>query len=142
MKAAAAAVCAENEGQGDEMKHRLFTRALNDEAPFLHARALGLDSAKFEACVDSSATLRRIEADKAILFEGGFRGLPTTFVGEQRIVGWRVYPAMKEAYELAAQKDGSRAFEIPQWLFITLIGAAAVGVGVAGRSRGNGLAES
>lgn len=142
MRAAAAAVCAENAGHGEAMKHRLFTHPLNDEAPVSHAKALGLDVAEFETCIDSAATLRRIEADKAILMNANFRGLPTTFVGAQRVVGWRVYPAMKEAYELASAKDGGRGLEIPRWLFVAIVGSALAGIGVLGRIRGNGLAEA
>jgi protein-disulfide isomerase len=141
MKAAAAAVCAENAGKGAQMKDLLFTRMLDDEAPLAHARELGLDPDEFQQCLDSAATARQIEADKAILLNSGFRGLPTTFVGQQRIVGWRVYPAMKEAYELAARADGGRGLEIPPWLFLTLVGAAAVGIAVLGHARGNGLAK-
>lgn len=141
-RAAAAAVCAEERGKGDEMKHRLFTQSLSASAPLRHAQALGFDTDEFESCMDSAATSRRIEADKEILRQSGFRGLPTTFVGAQRIVGWRVYPAMKEAYELAARADGGRGVELPSWLFLGVVGAAVVAIGVTGRRPRNGLAKA
>lgn len=141
MRAAAAAVCAENVGKGHEMADLLFTRTLNEEAPMKHAKALNLDLAEFERCMDSAKTLRRIEHDKEIILNGGFRGLPTTFVGQQRIVGWRVYPAMKEAYEAALASDGGRGLELPPWLFMSLVGALSVVIGVVGRARGNTLAR-
>jgi uncharacterized membrane protein/predicted DsbA family dithiol-disulfide isomerase len=140
MRAAAAAVCAENVGKGSEMKELLFTRSLDDDSPIKHAKTLNLDVVEFERCIDSAATAQRIERDKAIILNGGFRGLPTTFVGRQRIVGWRVYPAMKEAYEAAASGEDGR-FEMPPWLFLGVLGAAAVGLGIAGRVRRNSLAS-
>lgn len=141
MRAATAAVCAEKMGKGHEMKDLLFTRALDDEAPLEHAKALGLDITEFERCLDSAAAARRVEQDKEIILNGGFRGLPTTFVGSQRIVGWRVYPAMKEAYEAALQADGGKGLELPPWLFLTLVGGFVVVVGVLGRQRANTLAR-
>jgi protein-disulfide isomerase len=141
MSAAAAAVCAENVGKGHEMKDLLFTRALDERAPREHAQALGLDLETFDHCVNSAATVRRIEEDKEIILNGGFRGLPTTFVGDQRLVGWRVYPALKEAYEAAAA-GGGKGIVLPPWLFLTLVGATALGLGVLGRAGRNRLATS
>lgn len=140
MTAASAAVCAEAQGKDAEMKRLLFTRALVDDFARKHAEELQLDMSAFEECLDSAATAQRIEADRTILREAGFTGLPTTFVGQQRIVGWRVYPAMKEAYEAALLDEAP--FSVPPIAYWIGVAVALAGLSWAGRSRGNGVAAS
>jgi protein-disulfide isomerase len=140
MTAASAAVCAEAQGKEVEMKRLLFTRAFVDDFANKHAKDLQLDLPEFETCMDSATTAQRIEADRKILREAGFRGLPTTFVGHQRILGWRVYPEMKEAYETALLGDTPfHLSPVAYWLGVV---AAVAGLSWAGRTRGNGVAAS
>jgi uncharacterized membrane protein/predicted DsbA family dithiol-disulfide isomerase len=141
LKAALAAVCAEDQGQGKAMKDRLFTSALDDDAPLEHAAAIGLNRTTFADCIDSAKALHEVEAHKKILMDAGFRGLPTTFVGNQRLVGWRPYAAMQEAYEAALAGSAGPWFALPSWLFATLAAALVVGIGYAGRSVRNGVAR-
>jgi hypothetical protein len=67
--------------------------------------------------------------------------LPTTFVGEHRIVGFRALPALKEAYEAAATQDGGRGAEIPLWAFWSAVALGVVVIGALGRETANGLAN-
>jgi protein-disulfide isomerase/uncharacterized membrane protein len=129
--AAAAAVCAERQGKGREMKDLLFTAHLDEDAAEQHASALALDLGQFRTCVKSSETSKRINDDKQILMKAEFRGLPTTFIGNQRIVGWRLYPALKEAYE-AALRD-SAPLSLPNWLFWSLFSAVLLALAYLGR---------
>ncbi|MFK7986093.1 MAG: thioredoxin domain-containing protein [Sandaracinaceae bacterium] len=87
--AAAAYFCAEERGLGEEMADRLFTGGLDDAALAEHADALGIDPLVFSACLASDATDARIEADLARSHEAGMAGLPTVYIGERVVLGFR-----------------------------------------------------
>jgi protein-disulfide isomerase len=75
-KAAEAARCAADQGKFDEMHDRLFANARSLEPFKGHAEALGLDVAKFEACMAEGKHAAGIRADLAQAQAAGLRGTP------------------------------------------------------------------
>ncbi len=139
--AARAAVCAELQGKGDAMADALFSAGdLGDESNVGLAKSLGLDVEKFVRCRTDPGTEARIDGDVRVLQEAGFLGLPTTYVGTERIVGVRDEAVFREA--LAAAERGDRGGGVPWPLFL---GGAAAAVGAVvwrGRSRPEARGET
>ncbi len=81
--AAAAALCASDEGRFWEMHDRLFAGRvdLGGESLRDHASALRLDSERFDACRTSRETAGRIQRDIDMGLQLGVTGTPTFFVG-------------------------------------------------------------
>lgn len=114
--AAKAAVCAAAQGREEEMADRLFEGQLGEEHYRAYASDMGLDLPAFERCLADPATLQVIEQDVARFRASELRGLPTTFVGEQKIAGARPLPVFKEAFERAILNE--TAFAMPGWAFL------------------------
>ena len=86
--AARAALCAEQAGRGDAMADILFAASdLSDQALSVHIQAAGLDVAATRTCMISQAVTDRLEADKQLALAAGLRGLPTIYIGAQRLTG-------------------------------------------------------
>lgn len=118
-KAAAAANCAGDEGKYWEMHDRLFANqaALKPEDLLKHGEAIGLDSARFQQCLQSGkydALIRKMMAQGE---KAGVRGTPTVMVGTVEpnstsvkvvkiVVGIQPFGAFKEAIDsvLAGQR--------------------------------------
>jgi protein-disulfide isomerase len=80
-KAAEAAECAGEQGKFWEMHTRLFEnqRALSDLSP--HAKAIGIDTAKFQQCLESGKSAAKIRKDLADGQKAGVTGTPSFFLG-------------------------------------------------------------
>ena len=87
--AARAVLCAEavSPAAGDAVAERLITGDLDDGAIDRAARAAGLDVAAMWTCMASPAIQQRLDADKKLALDIGVRGLPTLFIGNQRVMG-------------------------------------------------------
>ncbi|MDA2916915.1 DsbA family protein [Nitrospinae bacterium AH_259_B05_G02_I21] len=111
-KAAEAANCAGEQGKYWEMHSRLFANrtalALKDLSGY--AKALGLDMARFQQCLDSGKQAKEIRKDIADARKAGVRGTPTFFLGltepgkptvkSLRVIrGARPYSSFKEAID-------------------------------------------
>jgi protein-disulfide isomerase len=81
-KAAEASHCAGEQGRYWEMHERLFAhqRALAIGDLPGHAQALGLDAAKFQACLQSGKHAARVRRDLAEGQKAGVRGTPGFFL--------------------------------------------------------------
>jgi protein-disulfide isomerase len=81
--AAKAALCADRQAQFWPMHDRLFQTPpkLDDISVREHARALGLDLDRFDACVHSDDARERVEADAALAKSLGVLGTPSFLVG-------------------------------------------------------------
>jgi protein-disulfide isomerase len=66
-----------------------------------YAAELGLDTAEFEACLNSGATQVRVEADAAEGGDRGVRGTPTFFINGGPLVGAQPYTAFAQAIDAA-----------------------------------------
>lgn len=81
-------VCAERMGKGDAMADWLFaSNDLEEAAISAQAKQLGLDPEAFARCVSDPSTDARIDADIAFIRSVGFEGLPTTWVGDRKLLG-------------------------------------------------------
>lgn len=100
MTAARAASCGEQMGQGEAMADRLFTIDLEELTPDGCAKLateLGLDEAQFRACMLDPTTQAKIDADKAEFRASGAHGLPTIWIGTQKIEGAQGPEALQAA---------------------------------------------
>ncbi|HEX9619364.1 MAG TPA: thioredoxin domain-containing protein [Polyangiaceae bacterium] len=107
--AARAAVCAKYQGHEPEMADHLF------EADDLRANALeraaadlGLDVAAYQRCIDDPKTDAAIDEQARVLLEAGFEGLPTTYIGAERLVGAVPNEVLRDALERAQASGAAR----------------------------------
>jgi predicted DsbA family dithiol-disulfide isomerase/uncharacterized membrane protein len=110
LDAARAACCGEALGKGDEMANGLFAMPVEELTPEgceRLARSLGLDAAKYEACVKSAATDASIESDSAMFKESGGHGLPTVWVDGLPIEGAQPAEVYAHAIESELARQGS-----------------------------------
>jgi protein-disulfide isomerase len=102
MDAARAACCGEEQGKGEEMAEALFkSEDISGEGCAKLAGDLGLDVARFRACTTSPATEARIKAEAESFRAAKGHGLPTIFVGTQRLEGAQDRESLKAALEEA-----------------------------------------
>lgn len=138
--AALAAICAEPSGKAEQVSEFLYTSGdLSEAAIRRHAVSLGIDGAAFDRCLASPASNERVTRERRILHDIGFEGLPTTYVGDQRIIGARADAVFSDALERAASGTGERG--VPPWayaLLVVAVAAALVRLGWTGRVSSSG----
>jgi protein-disulfide isomerase len=118
MPAAQAAVCAELEGKGAEMADALFSGALDENRLLAYATRLGLEPQRFQACRAAASTEARINADRELLESADFRGLPTTYVGRQRVIGLADAALYQDLVD--RERAGREPVTLSGWLFLGL----------------------
>jgi predicted DsbA family dithiol-disulfide isomerase/uncharacterized membrane protein len=133
--AARTVICAEEQGKAEELGDRLVDIELSPTAIHRAAMEIGLDGAKLDRCLGSSAPDRRIEADKKLLEEVGMEGLPTTYVGPKRLLGAVSAEAVRDAFERARKGGESRGVPGPVFAAALLLALAGV-VWLGRRSHG------
>src|SRR5216683_3714135 len=106
--AAEAAACAGEQGKFWEYHDRLFDNQSKLGAADLkqHAAALALDTAKFDACVDTHKYKSDVDADVAAGEEAGVSGTPAFFINGRQLSGAQPFEAFKHVIdeELAGKK--------------------------------------
>jgi len=110
MTAALAACCADDMGKGDEMAAQLFSASVDDLTPAgceAMARALGLDPARFHACMDDPSTTQRVEEDRTAFRTQGGHGLPTIWIDRHKIEGAQGPDVLRRAVDAAVDSHGS-----------------------------------
>lgn len=105
-KAAEAAQCANEQGKFWVMHDKLFANqnALSVDNLKSYAKDLGLDTAKFNTCLDSGKMAALVQSDLAAGQAVGVSGTPTTFVNGKAIVGAYPYDAFKAAIDAELAK--------------------------------------
>jgi protein-disulfide isomerase len=101
-KAAEAGNCAADQGKFWEMHDQLFANQQKLEPAQLieHAKAVGLDEAKFKQCLDSGKYAADIRKDLAEGGKAGVTGTPTTLVGLTQPNGYvKVVKAIRGAQQ-------------------------------------------
>ncbi len=131
--AAYAAVCAEAQGKGEPMADLLFEGELGDDHYLAYAQQLELDRSAFEACLNSPETAARVDADIERFETAGLRGLPTTFIGEQKLTGAKPMPVFRDALARAAAGEEDFAVSGPIYLALSIL--LAGGIAAFGRQR-------
>ncbi len=88
-KAAEAALCAGDQGKFWEMHDALFADQQKLAVPDLKAKsaALGLDSAKFDACLDGGVKAAQVAQDLADGQKAGVSGTPAMFINGRFVSG-------------------------------------------------------
>lgn len=88
-KAAEASLCAEEQGKFWEMHKALFAnqQKLGVEDLKAHAASVGLDAAKFAACLDGGAKKSIVDADMKAGQEAGVNGTPAFFINGKLLSG-------------------------------------------------------
>ena len=124
--ATAAYFCAGEQGRGEELIDVLFrSDDLSVGGIAGSAGELGLDMDAFVACRESDATEARIEADLERAEAANMEGLPTVYIGEQAIIGFREdlgAAPYREAIEATLRGEGSRTRYWPGALLALAIG--------------------
>ena len=104
-KAGEAAACAGDQGRFWEMHDRLFANqgALTPDALKSHARAVGLDGAKFDACLDSGRMAPSVEASRKLGDILSLSSTPAFFINGRPLTGALPFERFKELvdWELA-----------------------------------------
>jgi predicted DsbA family dithiol-disulfide isomerase/uncharacterized membrane protein len=138
--AARAAVCASQQGYEQQMADFLFeAESLEQKAILEGAKRLRLDLDRFKRCLEAPATDQTIDSQASILREAGFQGLPTTYVGSEKIVGAQPEEVFREAFDQAARGEGSEG--VPGWLYWPSVLAIAGAALWFGRFRGQSAAS-
>ena len=108
--AAAASVCAQEQGKFWEMHDLLFrnNNKLGGRALMSYAKQLGLDTRTWRSCVQDPTTLERIKADSKVGGDAGVGGTPTFFVNGRKMVGAQPVEAIKAAIESLKENPEGR----------------------------------
>jgi protein-disulfide isomerase len=95
--AAEAAACAAEQGKFWPYHDKLFANPSRLNAPDLkqHAVELGLDSTKFNTCVDTHQSKTQVEADMRAGEEAGVNGTPAFFINGRMLGGAQPFEAFK-----------------------------------------------
>jgi protein-disulfide isomerase len=101
-KAAEASECAAEQGKFWEMHDSIFTtKKITVDELKQQAKDLGLDTAKFNTCLDSGKTAAAITQDLNDGQAAGVSGTPTFFVNGQKIVGAQPFAVFDTAIQQA-----------------------------------------
>jgi len=105
-KAAEAAECAGEQGKYFDMHEKLFTSGVEgDVASFKqYAKDLGLDSTKFDTCLDSGAMAKEITKDMNDGAAVGVRGTPGFIVNGELVSGAQPFAVFEQAIEAALKQ--------------------------------------
>ncbi|HEY0709594.1 MAG TPA: thioredoxin domain-containing protein [Polyangia bacterium] len=97
-KASEAALCAGDQGKYWEMHEKLFAnqQALDVAQLKDHAKAVGVDQAKFDQCLDSSAKAKVVENSKKAGEAVGVTGTPAFFINGRPLSGAVPFEQFKE----------------------------------------------
>jgi protein-disulfide isomerase len=87
--AAEAGLCAHDQGQFWAYHDILFNNApaFNEQDLKAYASAIGLESQRFNTCLETGAFRDAVEHASTFALEQGFRSVPSFMVNEQRLIG-------------------------------------------------------
>jgi len=106
MSAAIASECADEQGKFWEYHDKLFEnqQALDTISLKKYAADLGLDTAKFDKCVDNKETEEEVKADMADAQSAGVTGTPIFFINGEQVVGAQPFETFKQKIDTALAK--------------------------------------
>jgi protein-disulfide isomerase len=107
-KAAQASMCANEQGKFWEMHKQLFANqsALSVEALKGHAKSIGLDGAKFDACLDSDKMKGVVDADTKDGEAAGVNGTPAFFINGKLLSGALPFSEFEKVINAELAKGG------------------------------------
>ena len=96
-KAAEAAECANKQGKFWQMHNLLFSSngRLDIESLKSYAKQIGLNTEKFDHCLNSGETAGIVQTDRAQCAAAGVQGTPTFFINGKMLVGAQPYEQFK-----------------------------------------------
>jgi len=102
-KASEAAECAHQQGKFWEFHNKLYENqdSLDIQSLKEYAADLGLDTQKFNSCLDSGEMAPEVQADFMAGQAAGISGTPSFFINGQKIVGAQPYAVFRDAIESA-----------------------------------------
>ena len=105
-KAAEAAHCAGEQGKYWEYHNTLFENqsSLGIESLKHYAKALNLDTSRFDACLDGGKQADKVKEDTKIGRSVSVNGTPTFFINGERLVGAQPIDAFKEKIDALLKK--------------------------------------
>lgn len=109
LDAARAACCGDLLGKGEAMADALFSAPVEELTPDGCAKlavSLGLDEAAYRRCTSDPATDARIQADQATFKASQGHGLPTLWIDEEKIEGYRPDDTLEKTLERAMGQRG------------------------------------
>jgi protein-disulfide isomerase len=113
LHAAIASLCAANQGDFWDYHEILYANqqgeasgAFNDARLKEFAASLGLDTAKFNSCLDRQETKGTVTTDEAIAKSLNVNGTPTIFVNGQQVANPLDYASVKDAIDTALKAAG------------------------------------
>jgi protein-disulfide isomerase len=106
--AAEASECAADQGKFWEYQHLLFngTSGLSNPALKGYASELGLDSATFDACLDSHAKAEFVQSQQAGAAALGVPGTFTFFINGDMVVGYTFFGEFAQLLDAALAEAG------------------------------------
>ena len=105
-KAAEASECAHEQGKFWQMHDMMFSHqdAITVANLKQYAKSLGLDTTKFNQCLDSGKYASEVQKDETDGSAYGVGGTPTFFINGQQLVGAQPYQAFQQAIDAALAK--------------------------------------
>lgn len=129
--AARAFVCADLQGKGEAMADALFaSRDLTREASEKLAEGLELSMSAYRACVSNPATDARIDAEIARVRASGFEGLPTVWIGNERLMGLQPKERVRDAFARASANTDNGRLGLSANLLWGALAAGVAGIGL------------
>ncbi len=108
LDAALAWCCADEAGRGDAMADALVRSDDLTRAACKHLAArLGLDTARFDACIDAPATRARVDRERTEASAAGVTGLPTYWIGTTKYSGAPDRDRLRQRIDAALRASGS-----------------------------------
>lgn len=121
-----------DESRAEMLTKILFeSQTLERSALIGAAESVGMSEEEAAACWDDPASGAPIEANVRLLEALGFQGLPTTYVGGERIVGAQPGAVYQAALDRVQRSRGST--NLQGWAFYVLVGMIFLGIVVVGR---------
>ncbi|AKU91343.1 thioredoxin domain-containing protein [Vulgatibacter incomptus] len=112
-KAAEAGHCADEQGKFWELHDKMFgnQRALGVDELKGYAKELGLDSAKFDACLDGGKMAEKVSANAEAGEEAGVTGTPAFFINGKLLSGALPFDEFKKVIDAELAKAGVKTAE-------------------------------
>ncbi len=98
-KVAEGAVCADQQDKFWEYNNLAFENQsqLTNDSPLAMAKELQLDTTKFDTCVTSPNTAKKVKASELQAINLGIRGTPAIFVNGRKLEGHEIDQALTKA---------------------------------------------
>ena len=100
-KAAEAAECAGEQGKYYEMHDKLFEQGVSGGVDSFkqYAKDIGLDSTKFDECLDSDQMKKEVQQDMSDGQKAGVQGTPAFFINGEMVSGAQPFSVFQEIIE-------------------------------------------